>query len=272
MSALTASEQSFMTASDAIFAQANTRALALPANTVQVWPGGATFTTIQAAINSITGASPQEQYQVAVGSGVYNENVQMKDNVWVVGAGQDVTIITAPPQQSFGAGVVNSASNCGISEVTLKAPGGGWGACPIGVKIVSAGNFHISGVNIDVTDSGNGGNNIRGITNNTGSYSAALILGQSNITCSGVAESTGVGIELFGMSGVNILVNLTTIQVTGSTQNFGVSTAVNATATLEDSKIIAATWALYNSDGSAQITANQCTIDGPVSNGVVVNP
>lgn len=271
MSTLTASQESFLAASDAIFAQAATRAAALPANTVQVWPGGQTFTSIQAAINSISGASPQEQYQVAVGSGLYNESIQMKDNVWIVGAGQDVTIISAQPQQNPPQDVVNSAGNCGISEVTIKAPGGGWGSWPVGIKISGSGNFHISGVNIDVTDSGNGGNNIRGITNNTGSYSASLILGQSNITCSGVAQSTAVGIELFGMSGVTILVNLTTIQVSGATSNFGVSTAVNATATLEDSKIIANTWALYNSDGSAQITANQCTIDGPVSSGVVVN-
>lgn len=271
MSALTASEQSFVTASDAIFAQATTRALALPANTVQVWPGGATFTTIQAAINSISGASPQEQYQVAVGPGTYNENVQMKDNVWVVGAGQDVTIITAQGQQNFGAGVVNSATNCGISEVTLNATGGGWGACPVGVKITGSGNFHISGVNINCTDGGTPGNNIRGITNNTGSYSAALIVGQSNIQCTGVPESVCTGIELFGMSGVTLLVNLTTIQSTGASQNFGVTTAVGATATLEDSKIIAATWTLDNSDGASPITANQCTIDGPVSNGVVVN-
>lgn len=260
-----------MTASDKLFAQARVRAAALPPNTVQVWPGGATFTTIQAAINSISGASPQEQYQVAVGSGLYNENVQMKDNVWVVGAGQDVTIISAPPQPNFTTGVVNSASNCGISEVTIKAAGGGWGSCPIGIKIVNTGNFHISGVNIDCTDGGNGGNNIRGISNNTGSYSASLILGQSSIQCSGVNESTSVGIELFGMSGVSIFINLSTIQSAGASQNFGVSTAVNAAATLDDSKVIAATWALYNSDGSAPITANQCTIDGPVSSGVVVN-
>ncbi|MBL7733497.1 MAG: hypothetical protein JNM88_20175, partial [Chitinophagaceae bacterium] len=98
-------------------------AAALPANTVQVWPGGTSFTTIQAAINSITGASQQEQYQVAVGPGTYNENVVMKDYVYVIGSGQDVTIITAPPQSSPFNGVVNSASGGGISELTINAPG-----------------------------------------------------------------------------------------------------------------------------------------------------
>lgn len=270
MSALTAEVQSFVKLSNSIFAESKQRAMALPANTAQVWPGGQTFNSIQSAINSITNASAQLQYQVAVGSGTYNENVTMKDYVYVTGAGQDVTIITAPGQAQFGSGVVNSASNCGISEVTLNATGGSWGTCPVGVKIMGNGQFHISGVNINTSDSNNGGNNVRGITNNTGSYGGNVILGQSNINASGASETTAVGIELFGMSGFTIFINLSTIQVQCAS-GFGVSTAVNATATLDDSKIIAPVWALFNSDGTAPITANQCTIDGPVSSGVTVN-
>ncbi|MGB8190523.1 MAG: hypothetical protein WCF67_01330 [Chitinophagaceae bacterium] len=272
MSTLTASVQSFVQASDAIFAQAKVRAMALPANTVQVWPGGATFTTIQAAINSITGASPQEQYQVAVGSGTFNENVAMIDNIYVIGAGQGVTFITAAPQQNFASGVVNSSSNAGISELTITATGGSWGACPIGIKITGSGKFHISGVNIVSTDGGTGGNNVRGISNNTGSYAGNVVLGQSSVQVSGAPETTAVGIELFGMSGFTMFVNLTAIQAESGSQSFAVSTAVNATVTLEDSKIIGGTYALYDSDGTATITANQCTISGQVSNGVVVNP
>lgn len=263
--------QAFATASSQMFSEGKLRAAALPANTVQVWPGGATFTTIQAAINSITNASPQVQYQVAVGPGTYKENVVMKDYIYIIGVDQGDTFITAPPQQSFAAGVVNSSSNSGISELTINATGGGWGSCPIGIKLCGAGPFHISGVTINTTDGGNGGNNIRGLTNNTGSYAGNVIIGQSIINATGAAQSTGVGIELFGMDGFTMLINLTGIAVTGSTSNFGISTAVTATVTIEDSKVSAATWALYNSDGTATITANQCTIDGPVSSGVIVN-
>jgi pectin methylesterase-like acyl-CoA thioesterase len=272
MQALSSSAvQAFTSQSDQIFSQAKLRAAALPANTVQVWPGGTTFTTIQAAIDSITGAGPQVQYQVAVGPGTYNENVVMKDYVYVIGTEQDQTFITAPAQQQFGAGVVNSASNCGISDLTINASGGGWGACPVGIKITGSGPFHAKGVTINTTDGGTGGNNIRGITNNTGSYAGNVIVGDCIINATGVSESTAVGIELFGMSGLTMFINVSTISVTGASQNFGVSTAVNATVTIDASKIIAATWALYDSDGTAQITANQCTISGPVSSGVVVN-
>lgn len=243
-------------------------ALALAPNTAQVWPGGAVFNSIQAAIDSITGASAQEQYQVAVSTGTFNENVVMKDYVYVIGSGQDKTIITAPPQQQIN-GVVNSASGCGISECTINAPGAGWGNWPVGIKITGSGNFHISGVTIN-SGAGSNGDNVRGITNNTGSYTGNVILGQSILNLTGDSSSTCSGIELFG-NGMVVFINLTSIQANGQAQNFGVSTATGSTVTLDDSKIIANTWALYNSDGSAPITANQCTIDGPVSSGVVVN-
>ncbi len=270
MSALTAELQTFIKESDSIFAATKKIALALPANTAQVWPGGATFSTIQAAINSITGASPQEQYQVAVGPGTYNENVVMKDYVYVIGSGQDVTIITAPSQSSPFNGVVNSASGGGISELTINAPGAGWGNWPIGIKVCGSGKFHVSGVTIN-SGAGANGDNARGITNNTGSYAGNVIVSQSIINVTGDSQTTCVGLDLFGMSGLTALVNLTAIQCNGGAQNFGVSTAGNASVTLDDSKIIANTWALYNSDGASPITANQCTISGPVSNGVVVN-
>ncbi len=270
MSTLTSEMVSFIDQANAFVAKTQPIAAALPANTVQVWPGGAKFTTIQAAINSITDASPQVQYQVAVGPGTYNENVVMKDYIYIIGADQDVTFITAAPQQSAAAGVVNSASGGGISELTINAPGAGWGSWPMGVKICGSGKFHISGVNIN-SGAGATGDNARGISNNTGSYAGNVILSQSNIILTGDPQTTCVGIELFGMSGMTIFINLSTIQCNGGGQNFGVSTAVGANATLDDSKIIANSWALYNSDASSPITANKCTIVGPVSGGVVVN-
>lgn len=260
--------QAFTAYAASLISSTKKLALALAPNTAQVWPGGAVFNSIQAAINSISNASAQEQYQVAVGSGTFNENVAMKDYVYVIGAGQDETIITAPPQQQI-TGVVNSASGCGISECTINAPGAGWGSWPVGIKIAGSGNFHISGVTIN-SGAGSNGDNVRGITNNTGSYTGNVILGQSILNLTGDPSSTCSGLELFGPDMV-LFINLTSIQVNGQNQNFGVTTANGCTVTLDDSKIIASNWALYNSDGASPITANQCTIDGPVSAGVVVN-
>lgn len=259
--------QAFVNQSASLASQTKAVALALAPNTAQVWPGGAVFNSIQAAIDSITGASAQEQYQVAVGTGTFNENVVMKDYVYVIGSGQDKTIITAAPLSTI-SGVVNSASGCGISECTINAPGASWGSWPVGIKIMGAGKFHISGVTINC-GAGSTGDNVRGITNNTGSYTGNVILGQSILNLTGDSQSACSGIELFG--GLVMFINLTSIQANGQGQNYGITTATGSTVTLDDSKIIANTWALLNSDGSAPITANQCTIDGPVSAGVVVN-
>jgi hypothetical protein len=259
--------QTFTSQSVSLAARTKQIALALAPNTAQVWPGGAVFNSIQAAIDSITGANALEQYQVAVGTGTFNENVVMKDYVYVIGSGQDKTIITAAPLSTI-SGVVNSASGCGISECTINAPGAAWGSWPVGIKITGSGKFHISGVTMNC-GTGATGNNVRGITNNTGSETGNIILSQSIINLTGDSQTACSGIELFG--GIILFINLTSIQANGQGQNFCITTATGSTVTLDDSKIIANSMALDNSDGTAPITANQCTIDGPVSGGVVVN-
>jgi hypothetical protein len=252
-------------------AQGKAIAVTLPPNTVQVWPGGATFTSIQAAINSITNAGPQLQYQVAVGAGTYNEAVTMKDFVFIIGSGSTVTTITAPGASNPN-GVITSAANGGVSEITLISQSGGWGTWTAGVLYSgsSAGKFHISGVHIISGDKNAVGNNVRGISNNTGSYAGNLIISQTIIEATGGDSSTAEGMELFGMGGLTVLANLVTINVQSQAQSFGITTAVNAIVNIEESKIIAQTWALYNSDGTATITATDCVIDGPVSSGVIV--
>jgi hypothetical protein len=269
----TESVQAFANQSKDLLSQSKQFTTSLPPNTVQVWPGGATFTSIQAAINSITDAGPQVQYQVAVGAGTYNEYVAMKDYVYITGAGIGTTIITAAGQPSPFSGVVNSASYCGIGELSIIATGGSWGVWPTGIKICGSGPFHISGVAITSSDSNLGGNNVRGITNNTGSYTGNIIIGSSTIQTSGAADSGTTAIECFGngsAGGFTLFIELTAIESQGS-QSFGVTLAVGASATLEDSKITANVWALDNSDGMSPIVANQCTITGPVSPGVTVN-
>ncbi len=266
--------RSFVDASQNLFNAARPIALALAPNTAQVWPGGAVFTSIQAAIDSISNAGPQLQYQVAVGPGTFKENIVLKDYVFVIGAGQTSTFITAQGQGQANniTGVVNSASNSGISELTITATGGGWGTWPVGIKIMGISKFHISGVTIVSGDNGTEGNNIRGISNNTGGAGGQVILSQSIIQATGGSNSTAEGIELFGIYGpLSLFVNLTTINVTAP-YAYGVTLAINSSAIIDDSKIIAATVALNNSDGTSPIVANQCTIDGPVSPGVTVNP
>jgi hypothetical protein len=54
-------------------------------------------------------------------------------------------------------------------------------------------------------------------------------------------------------------------------QSFGVITARNSSVTIDDGYVEGNTFALFDSDRASIITANKCQINGPVSDGVVVN-
>jgi hypothetical protein len=64
-------------------------------NSVVVQPGGQSFSTITAALGSITDASQQREYVLSIGAGTYSEAVTCKPWVYLSGAGVGQTIITA---------------------------------------------------------------------------------------------------------------------------------------------------------------------------------
>jgi hypothetical protein len=65
------------------------------AGVVSVAKSGGDYTSVQAAIDSITGAAADNPYLVWVAPGVYSETVTMKPYVHLQGAGQEITIITS---------------------------------------------------------------------------------------------------------------------------------------------------------------------------------
>ena len=64
-------------------------------NVVVVAKSGGDYTSVQAAIDSITDAAADNAYLVWVAPGVYNETVTMKPYVHLQGAGQEATVITS---------------------------------------------------------------------------------------------------------------------------------------------------------------------------------
>ncbi len=92
--------------------------------TVATTAGAAQFTSIQAALDSITD-NATTSYLVRVGPGVYGERVTMKQNVDIVGAGEDVTLITAGGASAASDATVTGAPDAELRDLTVENTGGG---------------------------------------------------------------------------------------------------------------------------------------------------
>ena len=254
-----------------VLQQAHTRAIDLPANTVQVWPGGATFTTINDALSSIQGATAQEQYQVIIGPGTYNEVVWLKDNVFISGAGQDKTTISAAIGPNAG-GVLFSVGNCGAGMLTVSAtPLSGTPFCNALFLVLDGTTFSGEGLTLNCNDGGAANTVITAVSNAGGGGQCSVTLSNSILN----ATATGSGSTAFGMqivsAGCSANVELSTITANNPT-GVGVITSNQATAVIEDTTVTGAQYSLSNDDQQSPITATGCTLNGPVTPGVTVNP
>ena len=97
-------------------------------NVVIVAKSGGDYTSVQAAIDSITDAAADNPYLVWVAPGVYEEQVTMKPYVHLQGAGQEATVITStasgedfPPQATL-----LLASDASLRDLTVGNSGAGW--------------------------------------------------------------------------------------------------------------------------------------------------
>ena len=96
------------------------------ANVVIVAQAGGDYTSVQAAIDSITDSSAENTYLVWIAPGVYSETVIMKPYVHLQGAGQDVTVISSTiGSDSVSAlqGTLVLTSNASLRDLTLENGG-----------------------------------------------------------------------------------------------------------------------------------------------------
>jgi hypothetical protein len=98
------------------------------AQVVVVAKSGGDYTSVQAAIDSITDAAADKPYLVWVAPGVYNETVTMKPYVHLQGAGQEATAINStatnssfPPTQA----TLVLAQNTSLRDLTVGNAGTG---------------------------------------------------------------------------------------------------------------------------------------------------
>ncbi|HEX7830129.1 MAG TPA: pectinesterase family protein, partial [Thermoanaerobaculia bacterium] len=214
-------------------------ARAAEANSVVVMPGNATFSTIGDALNSITDASQQKQYLVQVGPGTYTETVICKPWVFIQGAGEQETTITAaagPTQMDKG--TVRGCSNSAVQNVTIISNGQTWGDWSVAVNCDGAQNFDIE--NCSMQANGPDGSNLVAV-----SVDYSSIGGGSQVH---IAYSTIVG--------------------NGGTQPIGLVAFARSYVEVTDSSIVAenanTTWGAASNGQSALMLYN-CTVQGTMS-------
>jgi pectin methylesterase-like acyl-CoA thioesterase len=240
------------------------------ANTATVFPGGAQFSSIQSAINSIQNAGPSKVYIVVAGPGTYNERVTLKPYVALQGAGQGQTTVSAAAQSSQGVGTLTAASNSLVADLLVQSVGGSWGNWSTALACNDAANFVMSNVKLYVTDQGNAGINMRAaqfdIYANTGS---TVVLSQVSVSMSASSQSVPIGLMTYKLANLTV-VSSTLISIANSyaTPVYGGS---SGSILISDSVIQGKSYALQNGyPGANTMIAVNCQITGPVSSGVLV--
>jgi hypothetical protein len=248
------------------------------AQTVVVAKSGGDFTSVQAALNSITDASDSKHYLVWVGPGTYNGRVQMKPFVDIEGAGELATKITASGGGSFSAGssVVSGASDAELRHLTVENTGGGstyamgifnGSASPRLSNVTATGegadsnrgvvNAGSSPTMTDVTATASGGASAFGVDNSGGSfpkmtdvtakgsgapYNVGIVNAGSSPTMTDVTATASGGSNARGMENSTSSPKMTNVSATasgGSTENTGVYNYLHSSPTIRESVISA---------------------------------
>lgn len=105
---------------------------------------GAQYTTITAALNSITDNSASIRYLIKVGPGTYTETVTMKQFVDIEGSGEMTTKITFAGSPSTSTGTLIGASNAELRFLTVENTGGNTNATAIYNSGASPSLLHVT--------------------------------------------------------------------------------------------------------------------------------
>jgi len=227
------------------------------ANVVVVAASGGDFTSIQAAIDSITTASGINPYLVWVAAGIYNEVVTMKSHVHLQGAGQDVTEIrstvgnpSSPPSQA----TLILAGDTSVRDLTVLNLGTqSWNVA----MLASAGVADVVVADVSVSSFGAGWRNWAILATDAATEITLQYVtsrGESaNLDSVGLvnmagAETTLIGGSYTGDGARGFLTTATGIVNTGSGSLID-AVAVAAVGTGRPSKI----WGMQVSDGASAI-------------------
>ncbi|MEM7114985.1 MAG: hypothetical protein AAF614_21285 [Chloroflexota bacterium] len=246
-------------------------------NIVVVAKSGGDFTTLSAALASITTASASNPYLIRIAPGVYQEKVNVKDFVDIEGSGQGITIlrglggVIAPSMSGFSATLrANGPVNAEVRKLTVESDGTGkayasaiWTSGTTEalrlrhVTITTSGggtNFSIYNGNgsaltlNNLTIAASGGNNSYGIYNTDASPTMSYI----SVTAADASDNFGIVNTTSSAPTMNHI----TVTASGGTNSYGIGNLVSSSPTMQN---VAATasgatdlnYGIYNNDTSS---------------------
>ena len=200
-------------------------------NRVVVAKSGGDYTSVQAAIDSITDAAADNPYLVWVAPGVYSETVTMKPHVHLQGAGQEVTVITStassgdwPPTQA----TLVLASDVSLRDLTVDNRGAGDSNVAIQA---TAGMTRTLAADVTARALGSGGSNFAIFL--SGSGTGVTLQQATALAENGSSLNSG----LFNYSGAQAVLHGGTYTARGGTNAKGIFNIL--TATLEATSVTA---------------------------------
>lgn len=225
-------------------------------NLVVVAKSGGDFTTITAALNSITANSASNHFTIYVAPGVYSETVTMKPYVDIEGTGELTTKITYTGWVTDAFGTVIGADNAELRFLTVENTGGANYAVAIYNNHASPRITHVTAIGIS------------GIVSSIGVDNEYASPAMTDVT----ASALDAGGNNFGVFNYNSSPTMTDVTVTSSggeaAVNFGIFTRggtptlnnVTATASDADNNI-----GVYNWETSPTMTNVTAAASGSVS-------
>ena len=228
-----------------------------PQNVLIVAKSGGDFTTIGAALASITNNNASNRWLIWVAPGTYNETITMKPYVDIEGAGESQTTISAPGTTTNGAGATVIGGNpSSLRNLTIVNTGAA--AYAEGVFMYNPDQaVDLSNVTIRATG---------GLSYTYGVIQAGASpkMDHVSVYVNGPAVAVGVDKVLVSGAGPSIIAN-STISVTGVTQAYGIIVDSDSIA-VNDSTIGASgsvnSVAVYQLSQVGQTTIDQSTLIG----------
>ncbi|WP_238613466.1 hypothetical protein [Candidatus Oscillochloris fontis] len=253
------------------------------AQVIVVAQSGGDYTSIQAALDSITDAGVGKPYLVYVAPGVYEERVTMKAYVTIEGAGEGATIIrwsggSTNPLSESGSATLEGANNATLRHLSVESIAGAGTAYAVGIHnnsvaptisnvtvTVSGGNFNYGIHNI--SSSSPTISNVT-ITIPSGSVSVGIFNYAASPTISNVTVAASGEINSYGIVSYYSTPTISNVTVTayGGTNNYGISNT-NASPTISNVTVTASggtnNYGIFNIfDSSPTITNVTVTASG----------